>query len=495
MKNLRRSSNNRLSDTSGFSLIELVTVLSVLGSLTVISLVGFTGTGGILGAIKSSEIDEAKALLNKAAADCLQKGRIGGENQDIIDEEIISDIRINSIGFKINKADKADKCSYLQLIPSKEDDDVRYPIGFSVIDGTLTKLATPTSSNEDSIKSCERWAGVNCKQDESLKRLIAWKKDIAANKAVCEDNYTKWLTVDNTTPNKFQRWNPSAETGCPKRPPQKGSESYRTDPYCTPKGCNRDVYGIDGELCGYTPEDYEECLNRKYGKVCVEWVAEKKQQEYTNNTTTLLPIRKTPECGSQEFWFFKGEDQGTKTEFMETACNAWVDEKKSENYTNNPKIKAATTPICGDKQFWFFNGEDQGSYVNLQSAQCAYERERARESGFTGKWGPKEGPGICSEESYICERKIVNETEYYKTCGAAPAKCKTSLTRFDQDCANLELSDYWFRKCDRRPVLSQNDPEYGAKTCREVGWGKPTKGGWDKTPACRQWAECMNLYE
>ena len=245
-KNLRRSSINRLSDTSGFSLIELVTVLSILGSLTAISLVGITGTGGILGAIKSAEIDEAKALLNKAAADCLQKGRIGRENKDIIDEEIISDIRINPIGFKINKTDKADKCSYFQLIPSDEDDEVRYPIGFSVIEGTLSKFATPTSSNEDSIKSCERWAGVNCKQDESLKKLVEWKNKIAAEKTKCEANYSNWLT--NTQPLQFKRWNPNADSGCPDRPPKDGSTSYRTDPNCTTNGCNRVVFGLDGKF-------------------------------------------------------------------------------------------------------------------------------------------------------------------------------------------------------------------------------------------------------
>ena len=81
---------------------------------------------------------------------------------------------------------------------------------------------------------------VNCKQDESLKRLINWKKDIATNKIACEDEYTKWLTVDNTTPYKFQRWNPNAETGCPSRPARDGSETYQSDPTCTPNGCNRE---------------------------------------------------------------------------------------------------------------------------------------------------------------------------------------------------------------------------------------------------------------
>ena len=121
---------------------------------------------------------------------------------------------------------------------------LRYPIGFSVSEGFLSKFATPTSTDQASISSCQRWAGVNCKQDESLKNLIRWKKDIATSKAICEENYTKWLTHNNTTPYKSERWNPNAEKGCPSRPPRDGSESYRTDPTCTPTGCNRDVYGL-----------------------------------------------------------------------------------------------------------------------------------------------------------------------------------------------------------------------------------------------------------
>ena len=221
---------------NGFTLLELIVVVTVLGILSSITL---PRIGNI---ISSSKIDEAKALLNTAAADCLQKSRLNEADKDQIDDAIVSDARVNPIGFKIDKNNNADKCSYFQLLPTDEDDNIRFPIGFSVSDGTLSKFATPTSTNQGSISSCERWAGVNCKQDESLKRLINWKKDIAASKASCETNYTNWLTVNNTTPYKFQRWNPNAEEGCPSRPPRDGLDTYQSDPTSTPNGCNREVY-------------------------------------------------------------------------------------------------------------------------------------------------------------------------------------------------------------------------------------------------------------
>ena len=224
-------------NSDGMTILELVAVIGIIGILAGISV------PRIGNMITASKIDEVKALLNTAAADCLQKNRLNDEDKDTIDETIISDLRLNSTGFQIDKANDAVNCSYFQVTPINANDTIRYPIGFSVAEGILSKFATPTSTDPGSIKSCQQWAGVNCKQDESLKRLVEWKRGIIKAKTACEDNYTKWLTLNNTTPYKSERWNPNAEKGCPSRPARDGSESYRTDPTCTPNGCNRVVYG------------------------------------------------------------------------------------------------------------------------------------------------------------------------------------------------------------------------------------------------------------
>ena len=501
-KSLRASSAIRFADDA-FSLLELVAALAIISALTTIATVGFTGKGGILGQIKLNNIEEAKALLNTAAADCLQKSRLNNENKDIVDETIISDVRLKPIGFAVDKKSNADKCSYFQLIPVDEEDDIRFPIGFSVAEGSLSKFANPTSDYPSSITSCQRWAGVNCKQDESLKKLITWKQNIASAKKTCEENYTKWLTKDNTTPYKSSRWNPNAEIGCPTRPPKDGSESYRTDATCTPNGCNRVVYGLDGEFVGFSKQDYDLAIESKYGKLCTEWVAEKEKQQFTNSTNNLLPTTKTPECGAQEFWFFKGEDKGTKENFMQAACNSWISEKENSNppYTNSPIGQPAKTTVCGDREFWFVDGQDQKTEDGLNarlnkkaSDKCEDERNKAAASGFTGKWGPKSGPGVCAEEKYICENTIMSQDEYYKNCGVAfPEKCKLNLPTVDQDCVDYELSDQMYKKCGPRPTFPGHpDSKYRApNNCKFVGRGRP--GKWNKNEACSQWGECMGL--
>ena len=486
---LFKASSGHPRAEDAFSLLELVAVVAILGILSSITI---PRIGNI---ISSSRIDEAKALLNTAAADCLQKGRLNDENKEVIDDTIISDQRLKPIGFQIDKDNDADKCSYFQIRPTNSDDNMRYPIGFSVSDGILSKFATPTSSEQSSLTSCERWAGVNCKQDESLKKLIEWKKNIAAEKTKCENNYTKWLTEDNTTPSKSQRWNPNAETGCPSRPPKDDPESYQTDPTCTPNGCNRDVYGLDGEFVGFTKENYDQALENKYGNLCAEWVAEQEQQQITNDRAKLLPKTKTPECGSQQFWFFNGEDQGTKEKFMERACNAWIEDKKRENYTN-PSDSPVKTTECGDQEFWFFEGEEVDSYLLIESAKCDAQHEAWRTTGVNKIYEPIGGPGNCSKQIYVCNNSLVTEDTYYSTdgCGKAPKVCGGWHGFQEPKCKEHENSTYMRKLCPVRPDL---DPTRGkAGYCADVGVGRPGKGinGWDSSPQCRQFAECMGYY-
>ena len=78
-----------------------------------------------------------------------------------------------------------------------------------------------------------------------------------------------------------------------------------------------------------------------------------KSKNYTNSLTRLAPLTKSPECGSQKFWFFNGEDQGTEEKFLETACNAWISDKSKKAYTNTPINEAKTTRNAKIKNFGF----------------------------------------------------------------------------------------------------------------------------------------------
>ena len=430
------------SRSKGFTLLELIVVLAGLGTLSSLAI---TNTMRLL---VFNNIDEAKALLNSAAADCLQKSRIQDPDDiDEIDIEILSNKRLNAIGYKIDP--DSDKCSYLQLLPTLEEDDIRFPIGFSVSDGRLSKIANPTSSDKASIASCENWAGVSCKQDESLKKLIGYKKEIAAKKVTCEANYKTWLD-GGTSPYNYVRWDPNAETGCPSRPPKDGSESYKSDT-CTPLGCRREVYGLDGEFVGFTHGDYIRALEAKYGKICTEWVAKKKSQKYTNDPIDA-PIKKTPECGDREFWFFEGDDKGSA------------------------------------------DGINQAILKKAEDA-CIAQHEEKRKSGFKGEFGPLEGPGECGKKVWICNNSIMNESSYYTTkgCGKAKEACSCYYANDEPECLEHERSEYMTRKCGIRPDQGMRNGN-----CKRPGLGKPSNGyrGWLTSDRCSEWAQCMGyLYK
>ena len=431
---IRKTSSALPSADDGFSLLELVAALAVISALTTIATVGLNGKGGIVGQIKFANIDEAKALLNSAAADCLQKNRVNKADKNVIDEEIISDRRIDSIGFKINKADKAEKCSYFQLIPKDEDDDIRFPIGFSVVDGSLSKFANPTSTDEKSISSCERWAGVNCRQDKSLKELIEWKNKIAASKATCENRYNEWLTVLNTQPSQFNRWNPSADSGCPDKPPKDGSTNFKTDT-CTTNGCNRTVYGLDGEFVGFTREDYNRALEKKYGQACTEWVASKKKANYNNNPPNTP--QKLKECGEQEFWFYKGVDVGSKEEFDKRVCN---DNLELAKKTDTPEMRTVTG--CGSQTYYFCENTTKDSEREFKECSCKDEKFKQAQKGENGAFTTRESGAEGCGEYWICNDELSTEDDYNEKC-----KKKDCPPKFPKACARTGLPNHCDPAC------------------------------------------------
>ena len=428
---------------NGFSLIELVVVLAGLGILSGLALPNY------IRLLTFNNIDDAKVRLNNGAADCLQKSRINDPGtKDTIDGEILSDKGLNIIGYKIDP--NANKCSYFQLVPINGDDNIRYPIGFSVSDGKLTKFGNPTSSDQASINSCESWAGVNCKQDESLKELVAWKQAITAAEEICEDDYLNWLR-NGTSPFKHQRWNTNADSGCPSRPPQDGSTDYKTSNTCTPDGCNRIVYGLDGEFAGFTMDSYKRKLEEKYGRQCTEWAAQKEAEKYTNNPIDE-PIKKTPECGEQEFWFLDGVNVGSQT--------------------------AADVRVCEIK------------------------RESLRTSGENKRYPPLGGPGVCGEETYVCNNSLVSDSVFYSTegCGKAPQVCGCIRGYTDTSCKEHELSEYMINKCGARPKQDPNPRVLDRDTpgkCSRTGWGRPSLGigSWDSSDECSTWSRCMGYYQ
>lgn len=364
----------------GFTLLEAAVVIAILSILSSIAL------PNAFRILAFNNVDEAKSLLNAAAADCLQRSRLNKDNQDTIDGEILANQRLSTIGYKINE--EAKNCSYLELLPTSEEDEIRFPIGFSVSAGKLSKFATPTSTDAASKSSCESWAGVNCKEDQALKELIAYRKEIDAAKKACTDAFTT-NTAGEDTDGPFFYWNSNATSGCPTRPPKVVSST------CTTNGCNKKTYFFEGEnLRTDDPTAYDKAREAKFGAECIQWQAQQRANK-TDNPRGEYTTYSSCLNGTQKFWFCDGENLGN-------------------NLNDADALKAMNNCLDAKKE-----------------ASCeAARNNKIAESGkgnFNGEYTPEKGaPGLCSTTIWLCEGQTYTSPTSFRdsTCGTPPQpKC------------------------------------------------------------------------
>ena len=297
------TSNNQ----SGFSIIELVVVVGVLATLAGISVPAF------LDVLADNNVDEVKALLNTAAAECLQKNRTGDGTDQKIDDSIISNAKLNNLGYNINQ--DYNTCAYLELQPIDKKDPTRFPLGFSVTNGILIKSAS-VSENNKSDSSCKNWAGTNCKSSLELKEFARYNKSIKDAEIACGKKYENWWKSNPTGCAIGTRWDASANSQCPTRPPKQVKST------CTPNGCNIKVWAFEGNQ--YSSDNAcKLALDAKWKKLCDQWKDGQKLAKTTNSRSTPKTYQY---CGAEQFWFCDGIDLGDAK-----SLNKCIDDKAEDD--------------------------------------------------------------------------------------------------------------------------------------------------------------------
>lgn len=442
---------------SGFTLLELIVVLAGLG---ILSSLAISNTSKYLDYAK---VDEAKSLLNKAAAKCLQGLRSEGNRADFLTrrslfdakdsggkdlEDILTAERLATTGYKFTNEFKS--CGKTSIVAiSEEDSKRRYPgLTFNITtDGRLSKCATDDGSDTES--AAISWAGKCVLKGEEL---IAWQKYdamITEKKAECINNMNSWLENNNNRGKYTKAWNESATSGCPSGPPKVENKT------CTPNGCNKTIYGYKGVIVstGDTAEArkaYEDYEIIQKGKECAT-ATKALRDEKMHTSSDGISVGK---CGGDTYWFFRGEEVSA-VDWKKSMCN--------ENKQNLLKT-THSGPIqhCGDSPVYICDGKEltgdnaQADFdtclANNKDAQCTQALNNDAVKKSNG--GPYTSPtpkGMlapigkdCGETYWYCSEsgKIHREPgsrEKYE----ADKDCEQACQPRDAALCSIFKSQYW----------------------------------------------------
>ena len=288
------SNFNYKKNDSGFTIVELVVVLAGLAALASFSI------PSIFKSIKLNRIEEAKALMNSYAAECLSKYRISTNPVDFIENAApneLDNIKLSTLQYQID-GDK-DKCSHLALKPLNENEKDLFSFDFRMYsDGQILKSAIP-SDNPSFLNSCRSWAGKNCGLSEAQEAEFARLAELARAKSECISKYTAWLNADSS--GQFQSWDNINES------------------------CDRPVFAFEGTPVN-SAEAVEQALQARYGATCAQWRTTQRQ----NNITDSNPQTLSPYCGGVNYWFHSGKEYTSQA-----AWNAYDNELKVQACENN----------------------------------------------------------------------------------------------------------------------------------------------------------------
>ena len=326
----------------GFSLMELIVVVAGLAILSSLSI------PNILGRIKLNRVEEAKALMNSFALDCLGKYRISTDPSNFIENatpDDLDNLRLSTLQYQID-GDK-NKCSHVAIKPLDKSEKDLFAFDFRMdSNGRILKTAIP-SSNPKFLNSCRSWAGSNCGLSDEQIAEFARLAELAKAKAECDTGYAAWLAAGSS--GGFTAWDRNDES------------------------CTRPVFAFEGKPVN-SLEAVDLALKEKYGRACADWrESKKKSNDISPNGN---PETKDPECGGVSYWFHSGEMFTTQVAWTahdnlikQQAC---IDNKAKAikngtkgEYTYSPE----GPPPCGDV-VWLCQGKTYYSLDAYKATSC-----------------------------------------------------------------------------------------------------------------------------
>ena len=409
----------------GFTLIELIVVLAGLGILSSLTIPNF------LKYLDYAKVDEVKSLLNATAADCLQGLRRDTNRlSNPIDENLLSYARLKSTGYvfkdgteRASEEGYLPNCASVQITAALENDrKARLPdLGFVLNEqGVLTKLAT--NSGSDTKFPAESWAGANTTDEKTLVEWLKLNEEISNARLACKTNQEKF--AKNIGTGQTSIWDSNKTSSCTDKPPK--SENPST---CTPDGCTKPIWYIDGEVCGYSPDEFRACKDAKRSAAC-KAEEDKMASKKPPWTTTTIAGDQLPNC-DEPVWYFEGNDMGSAEAWQKQMCAKNIKIKEDEKYTDfeaPSQIEHCFLDDGSPKQFYFCDGQDLKEsdrhticLESKESEKCELDIREKRESGHKGEYtNQAQGPLPCGQTYWFCDKRQYTKESYLETICANP---------------------------------------------------------------------------
>jgi len=366
----------------GFTLMELIVVVAGLAILSSLSI------PNILGRIKLNRVEEAKALMNSFALDCLGKYRISTNPAVFIDNatpDKLDSEKLSTLQYKID-GDK-NKCAHVAITPLNENEKDLFAFDFRMSsDGRILKTGIP-SDNPQFLNSCKNWAGKNCGLSDA--QVAEFERLAALDKAekTCDADLSTWLSAGN-----------SGET--------QGWDSEKQD-------CVKPVFAYKGKRVN-SLEAMREAEKAEMGAECFNW---KENLRLSNHISPNGAPETIDACDGEQWWFHSGQDPFTS----QIAWNKFDDEAKIQACNTNRE-----NARLGGQEGEYVHVPDGPSPCGTVTYLCdkkeypTLEAYKGTSCGAPPKVsGPPKIPPHCinfKPNRWWCSRYVVGQSKYNPKC-------------------------------------------------------------------------------
>lgn len=329
--------------TSGFTLLELIVVIAGLGILAGLAFPNF------LKYLEFAQIDEAKSLLNAAAAECLQRYRTHPTDWTSYQPEVL---KTRSLPGNYVYKEDLKTCNEIEIYdPASANGTTLLPMfKFTLAGGKLIKESEFT--NPESERDCKSWG--NCGGSPSAQYL----KSCFANKDTCDTNLATAL-AGRDSELIVKAWT--------------GNCTWPADTNC---GCNRSVWACSNKAY-FSKGEFDICLTAKASAAC-----NARRASLASQTPAFDGPDNSGICPTVDYWcagrMFADEAGYLSCGIEQTtiACNAELSRRKTSPYVNGLFDKLSNGKGC--TATYLCNGGDGSKDWYEKDSACKVTTLRCR---------------------------------------------------------------------------------------------------------------------